>query len=96
VSPRHTSSADGGATWSAPVAVGAQAGTMSLSEWWIDGDIGIDAAGNLYATWDTQGTNPDGSANDIGWLSCSTDHGTHWSAPMQAPLTVSTCPTSWR
>jgi hypothetical protein len=42
---------------------------MSLSEWRIDGDIGIDAAGNLYATWDTQGTNPDGSANDIGWLS---------------------------
>ena len=58
---------------------------MSLAEWWIDGDIGIDAAGNLYATWDTQGTNPDGSANDIGWLSSSTDHGARWSAPVQAP-----------
>jgi BNR/Asp-box repeat len=80
-----TSSTDGGATWSAPVAVGPQAGTMSLSEWWIDGDIGIDAAGNLYATWDTQGTNPDGSANDIGWLSFSTDHGAVWSAPVQVP-----------
>ena len=80
-----TSSSDGGATWSAPVAVGPQAGTMSLAEWWIDGDIGIDAAGNLYATWDTQGTNPDGSANDIGWLSFSTDHGARWSAPLQAP-----------
>jgi hypothetical protein len=80
-----TSSADGGATWSTPVAVGSQAGTMSLAEWWIDGDIGIDAAGNLYATWDTQGTNPDGSANDIGWLSYSTDHGATWSAPVQAP-----------
>jgi hypothetical protein len=80
-----TSSTDGGATWSAPVAVGPQAGTMSLAEWWIDGDIGIDAAGNLYATWDTQGTNPDGSANDIGWLSFSTDHGARWSAPVQAP-----------
>ena len=80
-----TSSGDGGATWSAPVAVGPQAGTMSLAEWWIDGDIGIDAAGNLYATWDTQGTNPDGSANDIGWLSFSTDHGARWSAPVQAP-----------
>ena len=80
-----TSSSDGGATWSTPVPVGAQAGTMSLAEWWIDGDIGIDAAGNLYATWDTQGTNPDGSANDIGWLSFSTDHGARWSAPVQAP-----------
>ena len=80
-----TSSGDGGATWSAPVAVGPPAGTMSLAEWWIDGDIGIDAAGNLYATWDTQGTNPDGSANDIGWLSFSTDHGARWSAPVQAP-----------
>ncbi len=80
-----TSSTDGGATWSTPVAVGPQAGTMSLSEWWIDGDIGIDATGNLYATWDTQGTNPDGSANDIGWLSFSTDHGARWSAPIQVP-----------
>ncbi len=80
-----TSSSDGGATWSKPVAVGPQAGTMSLSEWWIDGGIGIDAAGNLYATWDTQGTNPDGSANDTGWLSFSTSHGARWSAPVQAP-----------
>ena len=80
-----TSSGDGGASWSAPVAVGPQAGTMLLAEWWIDGDIGIDAAGNLYAAWDTQGTNPDGSANDIGWLSFSTDHGARWSAPVQAP-----------
>lgn len=28
---------------------------------------------------------PDGSANDIGWLSLSTDHGARWSAPVQAP-----------
>jgi hypothetical protein len=68
-----SSSSDGGA------------GTMSLAEWWIDGDIGIDAAGNLYATWDTQGTNSDGSANDIGWLSFSIDGGARWSAPVQAP-----------
>jgi BNR/Asp-box repeat len=80
-----TSSSDHGQTWSAPVRVGAQGGTMSLDEWWIDGDISIDAGGNLYATWDTQGTNPDGSANDIGWLSYSTDHGQTWSAPLQAP-----------
>ena len=80
-----TSSSVGGATWSAPVPVGPQAGTMLLAEWWIDGDIGIGAAGNLYATWDTQGINPDGSANDIGWLSFSTNHGARWSAPVQAP-----------
>jgi hypothetical protein len=80
-----TSSADGGVTWSPPVAVGPQAGTMSLAEWWIDGGIGIDAAGNLYATWDTQGTNPDGSASDVGWLSFSADHGARWSAPVQVP-----------
>jgi hypothetical protein len=80
-----TSSTDRGQTWSAPVRVGAQGGTMSLDEWWIDGDVSIDAGGNLYATWDTQGTNPDGSSNDVGWLSYSTDHGAHWSAPLQAP-----------
>jgi hypothetical protein len=80
-----TSSTDGGSTWSTPVNVGAQAGTMSLSEWWIDGDIGIDSAGNLYATWDTQGTNADGSPNDIGWLAFSTNGGRHWSAPIQVP-----------
>lgn len=80
-----TSSSDQGSTWSKPVRVGPQGGTMSLAEWWIDGDIAMDAAGNLYATWDTQGTNSDGSGNDIGWLSYSTDHGVHWSAPLQAP-----------
>jgi hypothetical protein len=75
-----TSSSDQGASWSTPTRVGPEGGTMSLSEWWIDGDIGIDAGGNLYATWDTQGTN-----KDTGWLSFSTDHGAHWSAPLQAP-----------
>jgi hypothetical protein len=80
-----TSSSDQGTSWTSPVRVGAQGGTMSLSEWWIDGDIAMDRGGNLYATWDTQGTGPDGSANDIGWLSFSTDHGDHWSAPVQAP-----------
>jgi hypothetical protein len=78
-----TSSTDGGQTWSAPIKVGPQAGTMSLSEWWIDGDISMDSAGNLYATWDTQGTNSDGTPNDVGWLSFSTDHGQKWSDPVQ-------------
>jgi hypothetical protein len=77
--PAHTyftSSGDGGSTWSSPVLVGADHPelTMSLAEWWIDGSLGMDSAGNLYATWDTQGTN-----QDVGWLSFSTDHGAHWS-----------------
>lgn len=80
-----TSSTDGGRTWSAPVAVGPQGGTMNTAEWWIDGDIGLDAGGNMYATWDTQGTDASGQADDIGWLSYSTDHGATWSAPLQAP-----------
>jgi hypothetical protein len=80
-----TSSTDHGATWSAPIAVGAQGGTMSLAEWWIDGAIAIDAGGDLYATWDTQGRNTGGGDNDVGWLSYSTDHGATWSAPIQAP-----------
>jgi hypothetical protein len=74
-----TSSTDGGATWSKPVRVGPEAGTMSLSEWWIDTAIGIDAGGNLYASWDTQG---DGI--DTGWIAFSTDHGRHWSPAIQA------------
>lgn len=80
-----TSSSDGGSTWSSPVVVGGSAGTMNTAEWWIDGDISTDAAGNLYATWDTQGTDQSGNPNDVGWISYSTDHGATWSAPDQVP-----------
>lgn len=80
-----TSSTDGGTTWSAPVVVGRDAGSTALPTWWIDGSIAFDQGGNLYATWDTQGTNPDGTPNDIGWLSYSTDNGAHWSAPQKVP-----------
>jgi len=73
-----TSSSNGGKTWSPPVQVGASAGTMSLAEWWIDGALGADAAGNLYITWDTQGV-----SNDVGWVAYSTDHGAKWSAPVR-------------
>ena len=76
-----TASTDGGLRWSKPVRVGAGGGTMSLAEWWIDGDLGIDAGGNLYATWDTQSP-----GHDVGWLSVSRDHGRSWSKPIQAPL----------
>jgi hypothetical protein len=78
MTPAHsyfTSSVDGGKRWSAPVRIGPARLTMSLAEWWIDGDIAADAAGNLYATWDTQH-----AGRDIGWLSYSTDHGRTWSA----------------
>jgi hypothetical protein len=53
---------------------------MSLAEWWIDGDVAMDAGGNLYAVWDTQG-----AGADAGWLSYSTDHGQNWSTPVAAP-----------
>jgi hypothetical protein len=69
-----TSSGDGGASWSKPVLLGPANLTMSLSEWWIDGDFTADSAGNLYATWDTQGS------EDVGWLSFSKDQGKTWSA----------------
>jgi hypothetical protein len=49
-----TSSADG-ITWPGHLAeVGARAGRVATATWWVDGDLGLDAAGDLYATWDTQ------------------------------------------
>jgi hypothetical protein len=56
------------------VAIRPDAGRIGYFVTWIDVDLSIDAAGNLYATWDTQ--HPGG---DIGWLSYSTDHGRTWS-----------------
>lgn len=74
-----TSSADRGSSWSAPVAVQPGVGRIGAAVTWIDGNLGIDAADNLYATWDTQ--SPD---VDIGWLSYSTDHGRTWSLAQRA------------
>jgi hypothetical protein len=53
-------------------------GTLSLPEWWIDGDISTDRGGNLYATWDTQT-----AAGDIGWLTYSGNGGRTWSSPVR-------------
>ena len=81
VHPGHElfTSSPNGTTWpSLPTAVDPQAGSIAIPTWWIDGDLGMDAAGGLYATWDTQG--PQG---DIGWLAYSTDHGKSWSAPVR-------------
>lgn len=76
-----TESTDGGATWSTPYLVGPGTGTMSLAEWWIDGALGSDSDGNLYATWDTQNSTKPTQilTEDIGWLCFSTDHGATWS-----------------
>lgn len=82
-----TSSTDGGHTWGKPIKVGAAAGTTATSEWWIDGAIGIDPTGDLYATWDTQTP-----YHDIGWLAYSTDHGDRWSAPVRVTPDASKVP----
>jgi len=71
-----TSSADGTRWPAAPRSLWPGQGTLSLPEWWIDGDISTDTAGNLYATWDTQT-----AAGDIGWLTYSEDGGRTWSVP---------------
>jgi hypothetical protein len=78
-----TTSNDSGRTWSAPVEVGATAGQITINEWWNDGSIATDAAGDLYATWDTQGA-AGNQKTDIGWVSFSTDGGQEWSTPVQA------------
>ena len=69
-----TSSANAGKTWSRPFALGQRVGWTGYFVTWIDIDLSIDSAGNLYATWDTQ--HPGG---DVGWLSYSRDHGRNWS-----------------
>jgi hypothetical protein len=71
-------SVDGGSTWSHPVAVGTQAGTVGLKTWWIDGCLAVDSAGTLYASWDTQRR-----GRDTGWLAWSTNGGKRWSAPVK-------------
>lgn len=73
-----TSSPDGRHWPGAPAAFWPGQGPVPLPEWWIDVDLAADAAGNLYATWDTQTAH-----GDVGWLSYSTDGGQHWSRPLR-------------
>jgi hypothetical protein len=75
----YFTSSDDGAHWpAAPRRLWPGQGTLSVPEWWIDGDISDDAAGNLYLTWDTQT-----AAGDIGWLTYSRDGGRTWSEPLR-------------
>ena len=67
-----------GTAWTHPLELWPGRGSLSLPEWWIDGDIASDAAGNLYATWDTQT-----ATGDIGWLTYSRDGGRTWSPPVR-------------
>lgn len=81
-------SSKNGTTWpSHPFRLWPSKGTLSLPEWWIDGDISTDAAGNLYATWDTQT-----SHGDIGWLSFSTNQGRSWSRPLRVTPDIDNAP----
>jgi hypothetical protein len=73
-----TSSPDGTHWPAAPGRLWPGQGTLSVPEWWIDGDISTDSAGNLYVTWDTQA-----AVGDIGWLTYSEDGGRTWSAPLR-------------
>ncbi|MGO8959693.1 MAG: hypothetical protein ACLQFR_20345 [Streptosporangiaceae bacterium] len=77
-----TSSANGGKTWSKPVRIGPAGLAMNKSEWWIDGDISSDSAGNLFATWDSQV-----HGRDVGWLAVSKDHGRNWTTVRVTPDT---------
>jgi hypothetical protein len=82
-----TSSGDGGKTWSKPVPIAPATGSVATSTWWIDGAIAADAAGNLYATWDTQA-----SERDTGWLSYSVNGGRTWSPPVRVTPDDTTAP----
>lgn len=73
-----TSSGDHGRTWTKPVRLGYATRTLSNQTWWIDGSLGMDSAGNLYATWDTQSL-----GHDVGWLSYSVTVGRTWSPPVR-------------
>jgi hypothetical protein len=82
-----TSSGDGGRTWTRPVRIGAQAGSIATTTWWIDGAIAQDAGGTLYITWDTQA-----AGSDTGWLAYSATGGATWSAPVRVTSDATAAP----
>ena len=70
-----------GLSWSTPRVV--SSADVPLTTWWIDGSIGIDAAGTLYVAWDAQA-----AGGDVPYLAYSMNDGATWSAPIAlgAPL----------
>ena len=73
-----TSSA-GGRTWPRqPLELFPANGPIGLPTWWIDGNLSMDSAGTLYASWDTQT-----AAGDVAWLTWSVNHGRSWSKPVR-------------
>ncbi len=64
-----------GLTWTTPSLV--NAAPIPLTTWWVDGSIGIDAGGTLYAAWDAQGV-----GGDTPYLAYSTNDGQSWSTPI--------------
>ena len=69
-------STDGGASFSAPVAVSNL--TFPTTDWWIDGAISQDASGTLYATFDSPN-----ATNDTAYVALSRDRGATWSNPVR-------------
>jgi hypothetical protein len=67
--------------------IDAAARDLATTTWWIDGAIAADAAGILYATWDTQA-----SERDTGWLSYSSNGGRTWSPPVRVTPDDTTAP----
>lgn len=82
-----TSSRQGTAWPAHPLRLWPGKSTLSLREWWIDGDIAADAAGTLYATWDSQT-----AAGDSAWLTWSRDGGRTWSPPVPVTSDTSNAP----
>jgi len=64
---------------SKPVRVGERAGTIALTEWWIDGSLAVDPNGHALCDLRTRRAR----SRDTGWLSWSTDGGKRWSAPVR-------------
>ncbi len=79
-----SSSSNGGASWSSPVAVSSSRFTENDTEYWLDGSLAVSASGTLVAAWDSQ--TPGG---DIGWVSDSVTGGRSWSTPVQVTDTPS-------
>jgi uncharacterized membrane protein YgcG len=73
----YASSSDGGASFSAPVAVSSL--PLPNAAWWIDGSVSRASDGTLYAGFDSLNTT---DLTDVGYVVASTDGGSHWGNPL--------------